>query len=419
MAIIDFKNIENINLNLDSTAQLVASKDLNIFKTSAKNITDFGMSKNDVIEFRLYDLSNNLLEQTEGKRVRYITKQQLPKYLKSDIDPTTQEKIFDIDIEKLVKEAGYGNGEFKVVFNFLKNYLGSQNTKQRVWIHEVSPSRTEIRIQPLITTDETQNAKIKHRYEAFSQNTSELRENRDLLLKYIDGVELTISDYIDEWFKAVHGVKWIEVIRKDFKFLNDRQYTEFKQKIFTDFKKSFFYQIDGKEFRLGNPNYGQDAANPMDIDEFVLTSEVMNMIDNRLNDSVTYNMENVRFREFPIQIQELLKTKTDSQALQSLLDTAYSPVSNLRNNNTLGDITQNSVVIDTTPKPPVKVEPVPPVEIKVEPQPTPEVPLPAPVSYTQVGGGGLNGASLNAYTRGMGNSNYIQFNYYSPIISFN
>ncbi len=34
MAINDFKNIENINLNLDSTAQLVDSKDLAIFKTA-------------------------------------------------------------------------------------------------------------------------------------------------------------------------------------------------------------------------------------------------------------------------------------------------------------------------------------------------------------------------------------------------
>ena len=30
----DFKNIESINLNLDSTGQLVDSKDLNIFKSS-------------------------------------------------------------------------------------------------------------------------------------------------------------------------------------------------------------------------------------------------------------------------------------------------------------------------------------------------------------------------------------------------
>ena len=150
MAINDFKNIENINLNLDSTAQLVESKDLKIFKTGAKNIIDFGMSKNDVIEFRVYDISNNLLEQTGGIKVRYIHKDDLSKYLKSDIDAQTQELIYDIDIEKLIREAGYGNGEFKVSFNFLKNYVGNEDKQQRVWIHEISPSRSEIRIMSLL-----------------------------------------------------------------------------------------------------------------------------------------------------------------------------------------------------------------------------------------------------------------------------
>ena len=125
MAINDFKNIENINLNLDSTAQLVDSKDLAIFKTSAKNNTDFGMSENDVIEFRIYDISNNLLEQTGGKSIRHIHKNDISKYLKSEIDSKTQEKVYDIDVEKLVRESGYENGEYKVAFNFLKNHLGT------------------------------------------------------------------------------------------------------------------------------------------------------------------------------------------------------------------------------------------------------------------------------------------------------
>ena len=85
MAINDFKNIENINLNLASTAQLLDSKDLTIFKTGAKNITDFGMSENDVIEFRVYDISNNLLEQINGAKVDYIHKDNFPKYLKNNI----------------------------------------------------------------------------------------------------------------------------------------------------------------------------------------------------------------------------------------------------------------------------------------------------------------------------------------------
>ncbi len=221
MALNDFKNIENINLNLDTTAQLLNSKDLNIFKTSIANVTDFGMSKNDVIEFRVYDIGNNLLEQTGGKTVNYIHKDNLPKYLKSSIDSKTQEKIFEIDVEKLVKEAGYGNGEFKVVFNFLKNYVGNENQKQKVWIHEVSPSRTEIRIQPLITNDETQNKQITRRYNAFMDSAAELRENIENIKNQIDKIELQISDLIDKYFIEKHGQKWLDVVKADYKFLND------------------------------------------------------------------------------------------------------------------------------------------------------------------------------------------------------
>jgi hypothetical protein len=47
MAIKDFKNIEKINQELESTAQLIKPADLNIFKTTAKRVADFGLSKND------------------------------------------------------------------------------------------------------------------------------------------------------------------------------------------------------------------------------------------------------------------------------------------------------------------------------------------------------------------------------------
>ena len=132
MALNDFKNIENINLNLDTTAQLLNSKDLNIFKTSISNVTDFGMSKNDVIEFRVYDIGNNLLEQTGGKTVNYIHKDNLPKYLKSSIDSKTQEKIFEIDVEKLVKETPV----FSV--NLLSNHGVSNGDVDKV---NVKPSK--------------------------------------------------------------------------------------------------------------------------------------------------------------------------------------------------------------------------------------------------------------------------------------
>lgn len=393
MAIQDFKNIENINLNLDTTAQLLNSKDLNIFKTSISNVTDFGMSKNDVIEFRVYDISNNLLEQTGGKTVNYIHKDNLPKYLKSSIDTKTQEKIFEIDVEKLVKEAGYGNGEFRVIFNFLKNYVGNENIKQKVWIHEVSPSRTEIRIQPLITNDENQNKQIQRRYNAFMNNAAELRENVNNIKNQIDKVELQISDLIDKYFVEKHGQKWLDVVKADFKFLTDSQYKSFKQKIFTDFKKSVFAQLDGKEFKLGSPNFNQIVTAPLDLDEFLTPTEINAMVNSRLLEAIEYNMVNVTFKDYPQSIKDILKQKKDLQVLQNLLDTTTTSKSNLTQRDKLGKVNKDVII---TPNAPVddiiKVEPQP-VEPPVKVLPTPDtpvkvIPTPDTLYVNQPGGGG-------------------------------
>jgi hypothetical protein len=388
MAINDFKNIENINLNLDSTAQLVDSKDLTIFKTGVKNITDFGMSKNDVIEFRIYDISNNLLQQTNGINVRYIHKDDLPKYLKSDIDTITQEKIFDIDVEKLVRESGYGNGEFKVSFNFVKNYVGTENKKQRVWIHEVSPSRSEIRVMPLLSDDNNENQKITNRYNSFLEKSNELREVVNIIENAIDSIENNISDLIDNYFISKHGQHWLDVVTRDYQF-NNSSYKGFKQKIFTDFKNSVYYQFDGKQFDINLNGYGNKASIPFDLDEFYTTTDIFNILSNRLHESIEYNSKTIAQHDIPQKIKETTKLDTDSQVLQSLLNTNYTSKSNLTQNDKLGTIKKDVVIIDTTPIVEKKKEDV------IIPQPEP---IPTPT---------LSGVNTGI-SRGGGNSKYIQ-----------
>jgi hypothetical protein len=396
MALNDFKNIENINLNLDTTAQLLNSKDLNIFKTSISNVTDFGMSKNDVIEFRVYDIGNNLLEQTGGKTINYIHKDNLPKYLKSSIDSKTQEKIFEIDVEKLVKEAGYGNGEFKVVFNFLKNYVGNENQKQKVWIHEVSPSRTEIRIQPLITNDESQNRQINRRYTSFMDGAAELRENVINIKNQIDKVELQISDLIDKYFIEKHGQKWLDVVKADYKFLTDSQYKSFKQKIFTDFKKSIFAQLDGKEFKLGNPNFNQIVSAPLDLDEYLTPIEINALVNSRLLEAIDYNMSNVTYKDYPQAIKDIINQKKDLQVLQNLLDTTTITKSNLTQTQKLGKVNRDVKITPNTPILEVIEEPIlrkvilPVIEPPAMIVPTPDV----IVSREPIGGGGGFGGEI-------------------------
>lgn len=355
MAIKDFKNIEKINQELESTAQLIKPADLNIFKTTAKRVDDFGLSKNDAIEFRLYDISNNLLEQTGGLKVRYIHKAELPIYLKDSLDTTTGEKIFEIDIEKLVFEAGYGNGEFRVGFAFVKNYVGNENQKKKVWIHEVSPSRTEIRILPLLGVDKTINKDLQDRYFSVMDNVAELRQSYKKIQSFLDKIELNISTLIDNYFVSTFGPKYIEVINKDFVFGGSEGYTNFKNKIYSDFRKSVFNEIDGKQFKLGASDYGQPIKNAFDLDDFVSTSEFKLIIQNRLHNSIEYNMQFIRKKEYQLSVKQASGQYRPSSTLQSLLNTGYNSVTNIKSQPSvsgLGSNTTNKTKTSTSPTSP-------------------------------------------------------------------
>ena len=352
MAIKDFKNIEKINQELESTAQLIKPADLNIFKTTAKRVDDFGLSKNDAIEFRLYDISNNLLEQTGGLKVRYIHKAELPIYLKDSLDTTTGEKIFEIDVEKLVFEAGYGNGEFRVGFAFVKNYVGNENQKKKVWIHEVSPSRTEIRILPLLGVDKSINNDLQDRYFSFMDNVSELRQSYKKIKAFLDKIELNISTLIDNYFVSTFGPKYIEVINKDFVFGGSEGYTNFKNKIYGDFRQSVMYEIDGKQFKLGASDFGQQIKTAFDLDDFVSTSEFKLIIQNRLHDSIEYNMQFIRKKEYQLSVKQASGQYRPSSTLQSLLNTGYNSVTNIKSQPSvsgLGGNTSNKTVTTKEP----------------------------------------------------------------------
>ena len=294
MAINDFKNIENINLNLASTAQLLDSKDLTIFKTGAKNITDFGMSENDVIEFRVYDLGNNLLEQTDYGNVRYIAKQDLPKYLISEPDQQTGESILTIDVETLLNEGGFGNGEFNVIINFLKNYVGTNNTKQRVWIHEVSPSRNEIRIVPLAGDD-----KVQHRYNAFMDDGVEFKDNVNVIVNAIDAAQTMISDSIDNCLKQQYGEGWLKSVRNDFKLGTDPQYTALKNDIYTTFKKNVLTDIS-----------------KLNQNEFYGNTELSNIITNNIQLAVELLTKDLVYVEYPQVVKQALQQNQDKKADQ-------------------------------------------------------------------------------------------------------
>jgi hypothetical protein len=317
MAIKDLKNITEINLRQDTKGQLIESADLNIFKSSAAVTNQFGISKNDVIEFRLYDKSNNLLTQLQNKKVRYIKPNEFNDYLTTSVD-SNGEKTYSVNVEKLIIDSGNGEGEYKISLNFVKNKLGTDNNVEKVWIEEISPSRKEIRILPLLKDGSLYNDKIKNRYLGFTKNYSEIRTNLDKVVKKIDSVELQVSNIIDEYFSSKYGITYVDTIKKDFGIGNN--WGNFKSQILKDFKESLIYQTQGRSYKLGAANYGLESYQQFDLDEF---SEFTPYIIDRLRDSIEYNMRNLREVKFSPNVQSTINDSEEVKLLETLIEKPF------------------------------------------------------------------------------------------------
>ena len=105
---------------------------------------DFG-SKNDYIEYYIYDAGGNLLN------VNYNYKD-FKSPSTSYINPSGSLPIIEIDPVNDLQNIGYSSGEFKVQYNFFNNKISSP--KAELFLKEISQDRTEIRVGSTVLTNE-------------------------------------------------------------------------------------------------------------------------------------------------------------------------------------------------------------------------------------------------------------------------
>ena len=148
------ESLKNFKDIINNKAYNVNTKDRNIFEEGDLQ-SFFGLSESDTIEFILYDSNDNQLIQQNYGNVRYIplTTENINDYFLIG-DGTVLQKYalpnqYFIDVERLIKEAGYTTGLFKTQITLINNRVGSNAQYDKLWISEISPSRTEIRLFPL------------------------------------------------------------------------------------------------------------------------------------------------------------------------------------------------------------------------------------------------------------------------------
>lgn len=313
MAIKGFKEVvEKKGYRLDD-------KDRQIFEKEIKR-GYFGFDVGDIIEFVIYDASDNQLPQAivNDKKVRYIsyTDENIKAYFDKVPEnkfnkKTNNAKEYYIDTEKLIKEAGYSNGVFKTQITLLNRRLGSEpRLFDKVWIHEISPSRTEVRVLPVVEDGTAiANSDLQARYDTFVNCGT---FTADILIFFDDFVnQLDVTEIVKKMLMKKgtisEGEDYIKLIETEFKLLNFEIYiTQVKkllQEIIDNYRMNKYY----------NPfesNFGQPTG-----DSFGVEFDIENVFDeicNMASDAAEFTLPRQSIR------LNTLKSKTQQTTLDEI-----------------------------------------------------------------------------------------------------
>jgi hypothetical protein len=292
MSIKKYTNIEDINNKSSNEGQFLQKDDLFIVSKNEIETTDFGSCKYDVMEVSVYDISNNLLPQKSGNNISYIKTDDIKNYL-YEITNKGGQKELAINVEKLLKDVGYTNGILKVNINFVRYKVGSEDTLERVWIEEISPSREEIRILPLKTKFENINSKTKKQFKDLTLLNTEFKYSKNTLLNTINSFENTFLEKIDSSLETKFGKDFLNILKKDFGLNN---FSFLRTKIFTDFKISVDYYLNNKGYDITQPNYGKPSLIRFENCDTYDFNQMLSEIRTILFSSVDFNLKSLKRR---------------------------------------------------------------------------------------------------------------------------
>lgn len=324
MAIKGFKDI------IDRKGYKVDSEDRKVFEKEISK-SNFGLGCSDMIEFILYDSSENQLPQGEDEKlVRYIhiNDANIENYFIISDNQFTKKKDgtpeFIVDLEKLIREAGYSNGIFKTQVTLLNRRVGSDAKEgDDMWIHEISPSRTEIRILPNRAKGE--NKDLEKRLSLFLDN----KNFRDDVIYYvnvfIDKLEL---EKILQYFlfckgKEQDGIDYINLIKEEFEV---ESFEILLNRIKTKFVKSMEYYSQRRNWHINDINFGKPLGDESDCVELSIEQlerdaqqSLINCIDFYLPkrdvqvDNILSKEEQITFDK----VKQILKSNTSSSIYNS------------------------------------------------------------------------------------------------------
>jgi hypothetical protein len=250
--------IKTIKEIINSRGYVINPKDRAIFETGDLR-SFFGLSSTDAIEFIVYDANDNQLPQgNDGSLVRYIplTSENISDYILMPegtvIQKHTLPTEYFIDAERLLGEAGYGNGIFKTQITLVNKRVGSEMKDDKLYINEISPSRTEVRLFPVMrSSSEAVKKNLRERFNIFINNGT-FRE--DVIARAIEYVEQIKPTEISSFIISKYGEAWFVNFKSEYKVTD---FDSLMTRIYNTFVQSCIYELTDKVSDINDSKYGK------------------------------------------------------------------------------------------------------------------------------------------------------------------
>jgi hypothetical protein len=427
MAIKTFKDI------IDYKGYRINSKDRKIFEEGNLQ-TFFGFGESDAIEFIVYDINDNQLPQINDELVRYVpmTTQNIKDYFLVAEGTLFQKNKFPseyfVDAERLLRESGYDNGIFKTQITLLNKRVGSEKNQDKLWISEISPSRTEVRLFP-IRNATYNNPELEKRYSMFIANQQFRDDVINSAFVFIEQITpITISEFLTKKYSSA----WFEKLKAEYKISN---FDSLATNIYNKFVESAIYAFTNRNSIVTSNNYGKPLTIKPKLD--LSKNEIKDICKTLLANATDFYLTKIDIKteatstnRMDASLDEVGKvtqryesnTKIDTTPPERKIIEIKKPILNDKELELKEKIKIEFPVVDE-PKIGTPVEPDIPIEIKV-PIESPDIkPIsdekpviietPAPTTPTPVygGGGGRSGGGFieRDFGTGFGREQVFEF----------
>jgi len=414
MAASGLKNFKEI---IQNKAYRINPNDRNIFEQGDLQ-SFFGLSEDDVIEFIMYDFSENQLPQKDNGLVRYIslTNENINDYfLLAEGTVMTKNNLpseYFIDVERLIKEAGYANGLFKTQISLINKRIGSYKQDDKVWISEISPTRTEIRLFPLEKSANIND--IRERFGIF-YNNGDFRS--DIIYNALKLVESINSSVIDDFIKNTYGQGWYEKLKTEYKISN---FDSFTVSVHKKFVESAYYEFTNRISDIKDLNYGKPRKTKprLQLAEDTIIKRLSELIVNAINFYLTQKDEQLNSTSINSRIESLdsapaiLQSKSSDIEIETKLPelkivTIENPKQNEKKLGFIKKLKGETPIAEPEPKITFPVEKENPttgeiITIEQPPVDNKRDELPIIIETPTGGGGGGGGGSFTEVDRGDG-----------------